>query len=67
MVTDDFLAPQVKAATGGRLRLMMNGGAAMSRTTQEFLNTTLATALQGYGEIVLKAWEYEIDTDREHA
>jgi long-chain acyl-CoA synthetase len=40
---------QAKAATGGRVRLMMNGGAALSRTTQEFLNTTLATALQGYG------------------
>jgi len=54
VIVDDILAHQVKAATGGRLRLMMNGGAAMSRTTQEFLNTTLATALQGYGEIVSK-------------
>jgi long-subunit acyl-CoA synthetase (AMP-forming) len=27
----------------------MNGGAALSRSSQEFLNTTLATALQGYG------------------
>jgi len=51
--TSDMLKPisnQVKAATGGRVRLMMNGGAALSRTTQEFLNTTLATALQGYGQ-----------------
>lgn len=29
---------------------MMNGGAALNRNTQEFLTTTLATALQGYGE-----------------
>jgi len=46
---DKAVFAKVKQATGGRLRLAMNGGAALSRTTQEFLNTTLVTMLQGYG------------------
>ncbi|KIJ61721.1 hypothetical protein HYDPIDRAFT_176879 [Hydnomerulius pinastri MD-312] len=39
----------VKAATGGRLRLALSGGAALSRETQEFLSLALVTMLQGYG------------------
>ncbi|KAF7974622.1 hypothetical protein HWV62_11600 [Athelia sp. TMB] len=40
---------KVKAATGGRLRLALSGGAALSRETQEFLTVALVTVLQGYG------------------
>lgn len=40
---------QAKQATGGRLRLAMNGGAALSKSSQEFLSTTLVPVLQGYG------------------
>lgn len=45
----------VKAATGGRLRLAMSGGAALSRETQEFLNLTLVNLIQGmlYGVLFL--------------
>lgn len=39
----------VRAATGGRLRIALSGGAAISRETQEFLNIALVTILQGYG------------------
>lgn len=38
----------VKAATGGRLRLAMCGGAALSRETQEFLSVALVMMLQGW-------------------
>ena len=39
----------VRDQTGGRLRLALSGGAALSRETQEFLDTALVTLLQGYG------------------
>ncbi|KAJ7804098.1 hypothetical protein B0H14DRAFT_2885354 [Mycena olivaceomarginata] len=39
----------VRAATGGRLRIAMSGGAAISRETQEFLSVALVMLLQGYG------------------
>ncbi|EKM76160.1 hypothetical protein AGABI1DRAFT_115928 [Agaricus bisporus var. burnettii JB137-S8] len=45
----DYLLGSVRAAVGGRLRLSLCGGAAISRETQEFLTTTLVTVLQGYG------------------
>ncbi|QRV99415.1 AMP binding enzyme [Ceratobasidium sp. AG-Ba] len=46
---DAIVLSQVKAQTGGRLRLALSGGAALSRETQEFLSLALVTVLQGYG------------------
>ena len=46
-IVDQTVMAQIKAATGGRLRLAMCGGAALSRETQEFLNLALVTMLQG--------------------
>jgi long-chain acyl-CoA synthetase len=46
-VIDAAILAQVKAATGGRLRLALSGGAALSRETQEFLTLALVTVLQG--------------------
>lgn len=43
----DALLSSVRAATGGRLRLALSGGAAISRETQEFLTAALVTVLQG--------------------
>lgn len=43
----DYILGSVRAATGGRLRLALSGGAAISRETQEFLTTALVTILQG--------------------
>lgn len=46
-VIDSVVLSQIKAATGGRLRLTLSGGAALSRETQEFLTLALVTVLQG--------------------
>ena len=46
-VVDSVVLSQVKAQTGGRLRLALSGGAALSRETQEFLSLALVTLLQG--------------------
>jgi long-chain acyl-CoA synthetase len=43
----DVVLGSVRAATGGRLRIALCGGAAISRETQEFLSTALVIVLQG--------------------
>ncbi|KIM37871.1 hypothetical protein M413DRAFT_448142 [Hebeloma cylindrosporum] len=48
-LADAIVLSGVRAATGGRLRIALSGGAAISRETQEFLTTALVTMLQGYG------------------
>ncbi|TFK36168.1 long-chain-fatty-acid-CoA-ligase [Crucibulum laeve] len=48
-IADSVVLAGVRAATGGRLRIALSGGAAVSRETQEFLSTALVTVLQGYG------------------
>ena len=46
-VVDNVVMSQVRAATGGRLRLALSGGAPLSSETHEFLNLTILTVLQG--------------------
>ncbi|OJT11328.1 Long-chain-fatty-acid--CoA ligase 1 [Trametes pubescens] len=48
-LVDSAIFSQIKSATGGRLRLTLSGGAALSAETQEFLSIALVTVLQGYG------------------
>ncbi|KAA1475922.1 long-chain-fatty-acid-CoA-ligase [Dentipellis sp. KUC8613] len=48
-VVDNVVFSQIRAATGGRLRLALSGGASLSKETQEFLSLALVTLLQGYG------------------
>ncbi|TFK68797.1 long-chain-fatty-acid-CoA-ligase [Pluteus cervinus] len=48
-VADAVILSGVRAATGGRLRIALSGGAAVSRETQEFLSVALVTLVQGYG------------------
>ncbi|KAF8331604.1 long-chain-fatty-acid-CoA-ligase [Amanita rubescens] len=48
-LADSIVLAGVRAATGGRLRYALSGGAAVSKETQEFLTTALVTLLQGYG------------------
>ncbi|KAG5643653.1 hypothetical protein DXG03_000533 [Asterophora parasitica] len=48
-LADTVVLSSVRAATGGRLRIALSGGAAVSRETQEFLSVALVTVLQGYG------------------
>ncbi|KAK0551234.1 long-chain fatty acid-CoA ligase [Tilletia horrida] len=45
----DVIFKAVKEQTGGRLRLALSGGAAISKETQEFLNLVMVQMLQGYG------------------
>jgi len=42
-LADAIVLSGVRAATGGRLRIALSGGAAISRETQEFLTTALVT------------------------
>lgn len=46
---DNVVFSQIRKQTGGRLRLALSGGAAISRETQEFLRLTLVEVVQGYG------------------
>ncbi|KAG2119405.1 hypothetical protein DEU56DRAFT_122158 [Suillus clintonianus] len=48
-LADAAVLNNIKQATGGRLRLALSGGAALSKETQEFLSIALVTMLQGYG------------------
>ncbi|GAA6061533.1 hypothetical protein JCM10212_004523, partial [Sporobolomyces blumeae] len=49
-VTDKVVFSQVKAATGGNLKYAVNGGAPISKETQEFLSNVLTpNFIQGYG------------------
>lgn len=45
----DIVFKKVKAATGGQLRLVLNGGSPISRDTQEFITTLISPMLVGYG------------------
>jgi long-chain acyl-CoA synthetase len=46
-VVDSVVFKAVKDQTGGRLRYVLSGGAAISIETQEFLSLALVTVLQG--------------------
>jgi long-chain acyl-CoA synthetase len=46
-LADAAVLNNIKLATGGRLRLALSGGAALSKETQEFLSVALVTMLQG--------------------
>jgi long-chain acyl-CoA synthetase len=46
-LADSAILSGVRAATGGQLRIALSGGAAISRSTQEFLSTALVTVIQG--------------------
>ena len=46
-LADTLVLSTVRAATGGRLRIALSGGAAISRDTQKFLTTALVPIIQG--------------------
>ncbi|KAK9471125.1 eukaryotic long-chain fatty acid CoA synthetase (LC-FACS) [Dipodascopsis tothii] len=46
---DSIVFKKVKEATGGRLRIVMNGGAPLSVETQMFITTVIAPMIIGYG------------------
>lgn len=45
----DIVFKKVKAATGGQLRVVLNGGSPISRDTQVFISTLICPMLIGYG------------------
>ncbi|KAL3457349.1 hypothetical protein BJX64DRAFT_19977 [Aspergillus heterothallicus] len=46
---DNVIFKKLKEATGGRLRIMMNGGGPVSKETQRFLSMAIAPMIGGYG------------------
>ncbi|KAK9322804.1 eukaryotic long-chain fatty acid CoA synthetase (LC-FACS) [Lipomyces orientalis] len=48
-VLDSAIFKKVKEATGGRLRVVMCGGAAISKDTQQFISTVICPMIIGYG------------------
>ncbi|KAL3475789.1 hypothetical protein BJX99DRAFT_228924 [Aspergillus californicus] len=46
---DNVIFRKLKEATGGRLRILMNGGGPVSKETQKFLSMAVAPMIGGYG------------------
>lgn len=46
---DNVIFRKLKDATGGRLRIIMNGGGPVSKETQKFLSMAIAPMISGYG------------------
>lgn len=46
---DKIVFNKIKAQTGGRLELLISGGAPIPKDSQQFLTTCVATMVQGYG------------------
>lgn len=46
---DSLVFDKVREATGGRLRIIMNGGSPVARETQHFLSMAIAPMMRGYG------------------
>lgn len=48
-ILDYTVFSKIREATGGKLRLMMNGGGAVSRNTLRFISMAIAPMIGGYG------------------
>ncbi|KAF9886671.1 long-chain fatty acid-CoA ligase [Aspergillus nanangensis] len=48
-VLDAVVFRKLKEATGGRLRIVMNGGGPVSKETQKFISMAVAPMISGYG------------------
>ncbi|CRG91424.1 long-chain acyl-CoA synthetase [Talaromyces islandicus] len=48
-VLDAFVFKKIKEATGGRLRILMNGGGPISKDTLKFISYAIAPMISGYG------------------
>lgn len=46
---DNLIFKKIKSATGGQMRLMLNGGSPLSGETQRFISNTIGPMLIGYG------------------
>ncbi|KAE8450505.1 hypothetical protein EG329_006235 [Mollisiaceae sp. DMI_Dod_QoI] len=48
-ILDSVVFKKVKEATGGRLRICMNGGGPIARDTQKFISMAITPMINGYG------------------
>jgi long-chain acyl-CoA synthetase len=48
-ILDALIFKKAKEATGGRLRVVMNGGGPIAKETQRFISLTIAPMISGYG------------------
>ncbi|KAG6915925.1 hypothetical protein DXG01_009255 [Tephrocybe rancida] len=48
-IADNIILSKIREATGGQLVFTMNGGAAVSQDTQDFLSWATVPMMQGYG------------------
>ncbi|KAH6659450.1 AMP-binding enzyme [Truncatella angustata] len=48
-VLDAIVFKKIKEATGGRLKLCMNGGGPIAKDTQKFISMAIAPMISGYG------------------
>lgn len=48
-IIDSIVFKKVKEATGGRLRLCMNGGGPVAKDTQRFISIAITPMINGYG------------------
>lgn len=62
-IINNVIFKKIKEATGGRLRRIMSGGAALSADTRLFLNTCVAPLAIGYGLTETNAMACLMDLD----
>lgn len=48
-VVDSVVFKKIQAATGGKLRICLNGGGPIAKDTQRFISMTIAPMIGGYG------------------
>jgi long-chain acyl-CoA synthetase len=60
ILADTIVFSGVRAATRGRMRIALSGGASISPDTQEFLTTALVTVIQGSVTLSLLTWEKKL-------
>lgn len=48
-LVDNVIFKKIKAATGGQMKIMLNGGSPLSGETQRFISNTIGPMLIGYG------------------
>ena len=53
-IVDAVVFSKIREGTGGRLRVALSGGAALSRETQEFLSIALVTIVQGAAVVMTR-------------
>jgi len=48
-IVDKYIFSKIREATGGRLRMCLNGGSQIAQDTQRFISMCIAPLLSGYG------------------